>query len=41
MKDDLNNFINIYENNKSIVKDNSYKTIEKFMNLFKKILYIK
>ena len=36
MKDDLNNFINIYENNKSIVKDNSYKTIEKFMNLFKK-----
>ena len=36
MKDDLNNFINIYENNKSIMKDNSYKTIEKFMNLFKK-----
>ena len=35
MKEDLNKFIEIYENNKSIIKDNSYKTIEKFMNLFK------
>ena len=36
MKEDLNKFIETYENNKSIIKDNSYKTIEKFMNLFKK-----
>ena len=35
MKEDLNKFIEIYENNKSIIKDNSFKTIEKFMNLFK------
>ena len=35
MKEDLNRFIEIYENNKNIIKDNSYKTIEKFMALFK------
>ena len=35
MKEDLNKFIEIYEDNKSIIKDNSFKTIEKFMNLFK------
>ena len=35
MEEDFSKFIEIYENNKSIIKDNSYKTIEKFMNLFK------
>ena len=35
MKEDFNKFIDIFENNKTIIKDNSYKTIEKFMSLFK------
>ena len=35
MKEDFNKFIDIYEKNKNLVKDNSFKTIEKFMLLFK------
>ena len=35
MKEDFNKFINNYEKNKTLIKDNSFKTIEKFMSLFK------
>ena len=41
MKEDYNKFIEIYEENKSIIKNNSYKTIEKFMSLFKNPLFTK
>ena len=39
MKDDFYKFIKGFETNNSIIKDNSYKTIEKFMSLFKNPLY--
>ena len=35
MKEDFNELIEKYEKNKNLIKDNSYKTIEKFLNLFK------
>lgn len=35
MKEDFNELIEKYENNKNLIKDNSYKTMEKFLNLFK------
>ena len=41
MEEDFNKFIEIYENNKAIIKDNSYKTIQKFMNLFKNPIFTK
>ena len=41
MKDDFNKFIDIYEQNKGIIKDNCYKTIEKFMSLFNNPLFSK
>ena len=41
MKEDFNNFVEIFETNKNIIKDNSYKTIEKFMTLFKNPLFSK
>ena len=41
MKEDFNKFIEIYENSKSIIKDNSFKTIEKLMSLFKNNFIIK
>ena len=39
MKEDFNNFVEILETNKNLIKDNSYKTIEKFMSLFKNPLF--
>ena len=41
MKENFNNFVEIFETNKNIIKDNSYKTIEKFMLLFKNPLFSK
>ena len=41
MKEDFNKFINNYEKNKNLIKDNSFKTIEKFMSLFKNPLLSK
>ena len=35
MEADFETFISKYQNNKSIIKDNSFKTIEKFMSLLK------
>ena len=41
MKEDFNKFIKTYEMNKNIIKNNSYKTIEQFMSLFKNPSFIK
>ena len=41
MKEDFYELIEKYENNKNLIKDNSYKTIEKFLNLFKNPLFTK
>ena len=41
MKEDFNKFIYIFEKNKTLIKDNSYKTIEAFMSLFKNPLFTK
>jgi hypothetical protein len=34
MKEDFYELIGKFENNKNFIKDNSYKTIEKYLNLF-------
>ena len=39
MEKDYNQFLEIYEKNKSIIKENSYKTIKKFMTLFSNFSY--